>query len=157
MTKQKQTEKKIIAADFLRYSVVEEMLAILGLSHEMDLALMTCMVSSRPKIFRCSKSKSLFFAVNASLRWLNNVSDVYLGQVSLLLINQQGLRHFFRYRPLLPIGWRIVQISRQRWGKTLHYKEFIAEKPITSTRPHIINFHFLFFYHIIKKTIKTLP
>jgi hypothetical protein len=51
--------------------------------------------------------------VNASLRWLNNVVGVYLVQVSLLLIGQQGLVDFFRYRPLLPIGWRIVQILRQ--------------------------------------------
>ncbi len=53
-------------------------------------------------------AKSVFLAVtgNASLRWLNNVSGVYLVQVSLLLIGPQGLGHFFRYRPLLPIGWR---------------------------------------------------
>ncbi len=51
--------------------------------------------------------------MNASLRWLNNVVGVYLVQVSLLLIGQQGLVDFFRYRPLLPIGWRIVQILRQ--------------------------------------------
>ncbi len=54
----------------------------------------------------------------ASLRWLNNVSGVYLTQVSLLLIGQQGLVDFFRYRPLLPIGWRIVQILCQRRRKT---------------------------------------
>ncbi len=29
-----------------------------------------------------------------------------------------GSGHFFRYRPLLPIGWRIVQILRQRRRKT---------------------------------------
>jgi hypothetical protein len=57
------------------------------------------------------------FTVNASLRWLSNVSAVYLVQVSLLLIGQQSLGHFFRYRPLLPIGWRIVQILRQRRRK----------------------------------------
>jgi hypothetical protein len=72
--------------------------------------------------FRYSKDfmciKSVFLAVNASLRWLNNVSGVYLVQVSLLLIGQQGLGHFFRYRPLLPIGWRIVQILHQRRRKT---------------------------------------
>jgi hypothetical protein len=39
-------------------------------------------------------------------------------QVSLLFIGQQGFGHFFRYRPLLPIGWRIVQILRQRRRKT---------------------------------------
>jgi hypothetical protein len=43
---------------------------------------------------------------------------VYLIQVSLLLIGQQGMVHFFRYRPLLPIGWMIVQILRQRRRKT---------------------------------------
>ncbi len=42
--------------------------------------------------------KSVFLAVNASFRWLNNVNGVYmyLVQVSLLLIVQQGLGHFFR-------------------------------------------------------------
>jgi hypothetical protein len=56
--------------------------------------------------------------VNASLRWLNNVVGVYLVQVSLLPVGQQGLVDFFRYRPLLPIDWRIVQILRQRRRKT---------------------------------------
>jgi hypothetical protein len=59
-----------------------------------------------------------FLAVNASLRWLKNVIGVYLVWVSLLLIGQQGLVDFFRFRPLLPIGWRIVQILRQRQKKT---------------------------------------
>jgi hypothetical protein len=52
------------------------------------------------------------------LHWLNNVSGVYLAQVSLLLIGQQNLVDFIRYRPLLPIGWQILQILRQRRGKT---------------------------------------
>jgi hypothetical protein len=52
--------------------------------------------------------------INASLCWLNNVSGVYLIQLSLLFICQQGMGHFFRYWPLLPIGWRIVQVLRQR-------------------------------------------
>jgi hypothetical protein len=39
---------------------------------------------------------------------------MYLVKVSLLLIGQQGLVDFFRYRPLLPIGLRIVQILLQR-------------------------------------------
>jgi hypothetical protein len=54
-----------------------------------------------------------FIAINESLRWLNNVVGVYL-----LLLGQQGLVDFYRYRPLLPIGWRIVQILRQRRRKT---------------------------------------
>ncbi len=62
-------------------------------------------------------AKSVFLAVNASLHLLN-VSGVYLIQVPLLLIGQQGLGHFIRFRPLLPIGWRIVQILRQRRRKT---------------------------------------
>jgi hypothetical protein len=52
------------------------------------------------------------------LHWLNNVSDVYLNQVSLILIVQQGLVDFFKYLPLLPIGWRIVQILCQCRRKT---------------------------------------
>jgi hypothetical protein len=56
-------------------------------------------------------------------RWLNNVSGVCLVHVSLLFIGQQGLGHFFRYRPLHPIGWRTVQIVRQ------------CRKKITNTAP----------------------
>jgi hypothetical protein len=61
----------------------------------------------------------VFLEVNASLRWLNNVVGLSLVQVSSLLIGQQGLGHFFRYRPrpLLHIGWRIVQILRYAGGK----------------------------------------
>jgi len=49
-------------------------------------------------------AKSVFLAVDEELRWLNNVSILYLVQVSLILIGQQGLGHFFKYRHLLPIG-----------------------------------------------------
>jgi hypothetical protein len=49
---------------------------------------------------------------------LANAVSVYFVQVSLLLIGQQGLVDFFRYRPLLPIGWRIMLILRQRRRKT---------------------------------------
>jgi hypothetical protein len=65
------------------------------------------------KIFSSSddlKAKSVFLAVNASLRGLSTVTGVYLVQVSLFLIGQLGLGRFFMCRPLLPIGWRIVQI-----------------------------------------------
>jgi hypothetical protein len=57
------------------------------------------------------------FWVNVRSRGLNNVSGVYLVQVSLLLIGQQGLGHSFRYLPLLLIGWRTVQFVRQRQRK----------------------------------------
>jgi hypothetical protein len=43
--------------------------------------------------------KSVFLSGNVSLLWLDNVCGVYLVQVSLLLIDQQGLRDFFRFRP----------------------------------------------------------
>jgi hypothetical protein len=58
-------------------------------------------------------AKSVLLAVNARLSWLNNVTGVYLVQVSLLFIGQQGLRHF-----LHPIGWRSLQILRHRRIKT---------------------------------------
>jgi hypothetical protein len=51
------------------------------------------------------------------LRWHNNVVGVYLTQVSSLLIGQQDLVNFFSNRPLLPSGWWIVQILRQRREK----------------------------------------
>jgi hypothetical protein len=42
-------------------------------------------------IFLAYNAKSVFLTVNASLRWLNNASGVYLVQVSLLFIGPQGL------------------------------------------------------------------
>ncbi len=68
-----------------------------------------------PKLFY--NAKSVFLAVNAGLSWLNNASGVYLTQVSVFLIGQQHLVDFFRYRPLLPIGWRIVQLLRYARGQ----------------------------------------
>jgi hypothetical protein len=58
-----------------------------------------------------SNAKSVFLAINASLHWLNNVRGMYLVQVSLLLIGQEGLGNFIRYRLLLQIGWRNVQYA----------------------------------------------
>ncbi len=63
-------------------------------------------------------AKTVFLVVNANFHWLINVSGVYLIQVSLLLIGQQGLGYFFMYRPLLSIGWRVAQILRQRPRKS---------------------------------------
>jgi hypothetical protein len=54
--------------------------------------------------------------VNATLHWLNNVRGIYLVQLSLLFIGQDGLGQFFRYRPLLPIVWRIVEIYANAEG-----------------------------------------
>ncbi len=45
-------------------------------------------------------AKSVFLAVIAGLRWLNNVSGVYLIQVSLLLIGQQVLVYFLQVSTL---------------------------------------------------------
>ncbi len=59
----------------------------------------------------------VFLAVNASLRWVNNVNGVYIVQVSLLLIGQQCLEHFFRYRPLLPIGGGLCKLYAKAGGK----------------------------------------
>jgi hypothetical protein len=59
----------------------------------------------------------VFLSVNANLRWPNYVTGVYIVQISLILTGQQCLVDFFRYRPLLPNGWRIVQILRHAAGK----------------------------------------
>jgi hypothetical protein len=67
--------------------------------------------------------KCVFFPVNVSLRWLNNVTGVYLVQVSLLLIGQQGWGHFFEYRA---IGLRGLAAWTRTdfifWGWTLHIR-----------------------------------
>jgi hypothetical protein len=78
-----------------------------GLSHAMDLALRTCMVSPRPelgkrpifKFFRCSNDfitqKVHFSRLMRVFVGLIMFAEVYLVQVSLLLIGQQSLVDFF--------------------------------------------------------------
>ncbi len=56
--------------------------------------------------------------VNVGLIMLSACTGRYLVHVFLFLIGRQVLGHFFRYKPLLPIGWRIVQISRHHRKKT---------------------------------------
>jgi hypothetical protein len=53
------------------------------------------------------------------LRWLNSVGGVCLTQVSLFLIGQQYLVDFFRYQPLLLIGWQIVQFYANAGGQQI--------------------------------------
>jgi hypothetical protein len=57
--------------------------------------------------------------VNASLHWLNNVSGVYLIQVSLLLIGQQGLVDFFRYSigPCFPLAGGLRKFYTNAGGR----------------------------------------
>jgi hypothetical protein len=57
-------------------------------------------------------AKNVFLVVNASLSGLNNVSGVYKIPrfPCFFVVNRVFLGHFFRYLPLLPISWRIVQI-----------------------------------------------
>ncbi len=71
--------------------------------------------------FRCSNDFIMrgFLAVNGRLCWLNNVTGVYLVQVSLILIGQQSLGHFFRYLRLSPID-EIVKILRQLRRKAIN-------------------------------------
>ncbi len=91
---------------------------------------MTCMVSSRPKqgtrpVFNLFGSSNHFLTQKVYFSRLMRVCvglimlvhGLYLVQVSLLLIGQQAWGHFFRYRSLLPIGKRSVQIVRQRRRK----------------------------------------
>jgi hypothetical protein len=70
------------------------------------------------------KAKSVFPAINASLRWFNNVVGMYVVQVSLLLIGQQSLGNFFRYRTLL-IDWGIVPIYANAIGKQPRQRQLL--------------------------------
>jgi hypothetical protein len=45
------------------------------------------------------------------------LARTYCSPGFLAFYGQQDLGHFFRYRPLLPIGWKIMQILRQRRRK----------------------------------------
>jgi hypothetical protein len=48
---------------------------------------------------------------------LNNVIGVYLVQLSLLLLGQQGLGHFSRYWPLLPLAGGLCKFYANAGGK----------------------------------------
>ncbi len=80
--------------------------------------------------------RSVFLAVKASLRLLNNVSGVYLVQVILLLIGPQCLGDIFMYRPLLLIGWWIL---RQRRRKTINLGPKILSAMQAASQPNFIN------------------
>jgi hypothetical protein len=76
-------------------------------------------------------SKSVFLAVNARLRWLKNVVGVYLFQVSLLLIGQQDLVDFFRYRHCFPLAGGLCKFYANAGGRQpiqrqilLHFLQF---------------------------------
>ncbi len=100
-----------------------------GTVHEMDQLLMTCMVSSRPKqgtrpVFKFfSRSndsitqKVYFSSVKASLYWLNYVVGVYLVQVSLLLIGQQGLQISSGIGPCFPLTGGLCKFYANAGGK----------------------------------------
>jgi hypothetical protein len=75
------------------------------------------------KFFRCLNdliTQKVYFLrlIRVCLGLIMLAMRRYLFKVSLLFIGQHGLGHFFRYRPFVPIGWRIVQILRQRRRKT---------------------------------------
>jgi hypothetical protein len=69
---------------------------------------------SAPMLLYCKKCLS---RGECELLWLNNVSGVYLVQVSLLLIVQQGLGHFFRYQPMLPLAGGLCRLYANAGGK----------------------------------------
>ncbi len=62
---------------------------------------------------------------------------LYITQVSLFLNGQQDLVDFFRYQPLLPIGWRIVQILRQRRGKQQIQRQLLLVQYRQKANPYI--------------------
>jgi hypothetical protein len=53
-----------------------------------------------------NNAKSVFLAVNVSLRWFNNVVGVYLVQVSLLLVGQHLSRVWYISSSLPPTSGR---------------------------------------------------
>ncbi len=80
--------------------------------------------------------------------YVNNVSGVSLVQVSLLLIGL-GFRHFFRYRPLLHIGWRMIckfyanaggKLQIQRQPLLVQYKQQ-ANPPVLGIRDILVRIH----------------
>jgi hypothetical protein len=90
--------------------------------------LITCIESSRPKrgrgqFLNCLgapmifHAKSVFLAVIVSLRWLYNVRGVYLVQVLLLFIGQQGLDISSGTSPCFPLAGGLCKYYDNAGGK----------------------------------------
>jgi hypothetical protein len=65
------------------------------------------------------KKCTVFVTVKTRLSWLNNVSGVYLVQVSLLLIGQQGFERFFKYRPFPCLSLEMLHRRRKMTNTVL--------------------------------------
>jgi hypothetical protein len=70
------------------------------------------MVDAAFKCFSCSND-----GINASLSWLNNVTGIYLVQVYLLLIGQQGLEIFLCIGPCFPLAGELCKFYANAGGK----------------------------------------
>jgi hypothetical protein len=80
------------------------------------------------------------------LSWLNNFSEVYLVQVSLLLIGQQGLGHFFRAPTTLSAlqAAKTIQLMQTRNYRkcvsgSVKYIKYIKNQPRCLFRPRSVH------------------
>jgi hypothetical protein len=101
---------------------------------------------------------------------LANVVGVYLVQVSLLLIGQQGLGHFFRYQPLLPIGWRtptpeetppttlsaIQAASQSTFSMLSTYTSLVISMNVKNKQPTLLSQHKLVLDKLVLDVRNTL-
>ncbi len=68
--------------------------------------------------------KSVFLAVNASLRWLNKVSCLCIVHVSLLLIVQRGFRRFLQVLALASLlAGGLCKFYANSGGKRLIHRQ----------------------------------
>jgi hypothetical protein len=83
--------------------------------------------------------KSLFLAVNASLRWLNNVNGVYLVQVSLVLINQQGFFISSGIGPCFQLAGGLCKLYANTGGKLQIQVASQSTLSMHNYTPHVIS------------------
>jgi hypothetical protein len=95
--------------------------------------------SGKKTLSKFLNAKSVFLAVNANLRWLNNVAGVYLVQVFLGSYWSAGIGTFLQVSALLPIGRRIVQILCQRRRKATNTAPTTLSAKQAASQSNFIN------------------
>jgi hypothetical protein len=80
-------------------------------------------------------AKSVFLAVNASLRWLNNVSGFYLNQFSLLFIGQLGRDISSGIGPCFPLAEELCKFYANAGGKRPIQRQPLLEQDKRQANP----------------------
>jgi hypothetical protein len=87
-------------------------------------------------------ARSVFLAVNVRLRWLNNVSGVYLVQISLILIGQQVWDISSGIGPCFPLAGALCKLYVNAGGKLQIHRQPLLVQYKQQANPPITIYYF---------------